>query len=423
LKVLTLNCGSSSVKYSLWDMKKPQKLSDGTVERVGLEGSFIEYEAVGVPRLKSATSVPDHKAAIELALKTLAKSHSHSMGSPSQIDAVGHRVVHGGDELTRSMIIDNNVRDEIAKWSELAPLHNPSNLLGIEAATKLLPNIPHIAIFDTTFLSTIPPHAHTYAIPKEWREKFGIRRYGFHGTSHLYVSRRAAVLLGKSPSQVNMISLHIGNGVSVTAVKEGLAHDHSMGLTPLEGAVMGTRCGDLDPAIPLYLVRKLGLTPEQMEDALNRRSGLLGITERYADRRDILMAADSGDGDCKLAFEIECYRLKKYIGAYVAALGRLDALVFTAGIGERSPRHREAICSGLEQMGIEVDRERNNNARGDSECEISSTSSRVKVYVIPTNEEIVFAEDTAAILEGRYAPHWNFRYSFEEANSGSSPKP
>ena len=410
LKILTLNCGSSSVKYSLWDM--PNKISSGIVERIGLERSFIEHAIVGGSSLRLEKAVADHTAAINLALETLTKSRSNPLSATTEIDAVGHRVVHGGNRLVASILIDPNVKEEIARWGEFAPLHNPPNLLGIEAAMKLLPDIPHVAVFDTTFLSTIPPHAHTYAIPKEWAKQFGIRRYGFHGTSHLYVSRRTAIHLGKSPDKVNLISVHIGNGVSVTAVRGGLAYDHSMGLTPLEGAVMGTRCGDIDPAIPLFLMRRLNLTPQQMEDALNRKSGLLGITARYADRRDILKGVDSGDQDCKLAFELECYKLKKYVGAYAAALGRLDAIAFTAGVGERSPRYREAICSGLEQIGVEFDSERNEEALGDLECEISSDSSQVKVYVIPTNEEAVFAEDTAAVVEGRYAPHWRFKYSF-----------
>ncbi len=410
LKILTLNCGSSSVKYSLWDM--PNKISSGIVERIGLERSFIEHAIVGGSSLRLEKAVADHTAAINLALETLTKSCSNPLSATTEIDAVGHRVVHGGNKLVASTLIGPNVKEEIARWSEFAPLHNPPNLLGIEAAMKLLPDIPHVAVFDTTFLSTIPPHAHTYAIPKEWAKQFGIRRYGFHGTSHLYVSRRTAIHLGKSPDKVNLISVHIGNGVSVTAVRGGLAYDHSMGLTPLEGAVMGTRCGDIDPAIPLFLMRRLNLTPQQMEDALNRKSGLLGITARYADRRDILKGVDSGDQDCKLAFELECYKLKKYVGAYAAALGRLDAIAFTAGVGERSPRYREAICSGLEQIGVEFDSERNEEALGDLECEISSDSSQVKVYVIPTNEEAVFAEDTAAVVEGRYAPHWRFKYSF-----------
>jgi len=410
LNVLTLNCGSSSVKYSLWTM--PDKISSGIIERIGLEGSFIEHETMDGPRQRLEKPIMDHKAAINLALEILAKHASHSSSGSPQIDAVGHRVVHGGSKLVASTLIDSDVMEEIARWSEFAPLHNPPNLLGIEAAMKLLPDIPHVAVFDTAFLSTIPPHAHTYAIPKEWAKQYGIRRYGFHGTSHLYVSRRSAVHLGKSPDKVNLVSVHIGNGVSVTAVRGGLAYDHSMGLTPLEGAVMGTRCGDIDPAIPLFLIRRLNLTSQQMEDALNRKSGLLGITTRYADRRDILKGVDSDDQDCKLAFELECHRLKKYIGAYAAVLGRLDAIAFTAGVGERSPRYREAICSGLEQIGVEFDSERNEKALGNSECEISSDYSQVKVYVIPTNEEAVFAEDTAAVVEGRYAPHWRFKYSF-----------
>ena len=416
MKVLTLNCGSSSVKYSLWDVKKEQRIARGIVERVGLSDSFIEHETADKSRVTVSKPIGDHSVAINSALETINKSHT-DLGDNIEIDAVGHRVVHGGNSLIKSTIINQNVKEEILRWSEFAPLHNPSNLLGIETAMELLPDIPHVAIFDTTFLSTIPPHVYTYAIPKKLIEQFMIRRYGFHGTSHLYVSRRVSALLRKKPSKVNSIILHIGNGVSITAVKEGLAYDHSMGLTPLEGAVMGTRCGDLDPSIPLYLMRKLGLMPDRMEDMLNRKSGLLGITEKYSDRRDILRNADTGDGNCKLAFEVECYRLKKYIGAYVAALGRVDAIAFTAATGERSPRYRESICSGLEELGIVIDGERNEKVTGSAESLISSDSSKVRVYVIPTDEEVVLAEDTVAILEGRYAPHWEFEYSFDKIGS------
>ncbi len=412
MNILTLNCGSSSVKYSLWDMRKFQKISSGIVERIGLEGAFIEHQTMSDSPVRLKRSVADHSEAISLVLG-LTKAPLVSENHSRKIDAVAHRIVHGGDKLVHSTIIDEKVKSEISKCSELAPLHNPPNLVGLESAMKLLPQVPHVGIFDTAFLSTIPSHVYTYAIPKEWTQSYGVRRYGFHGTSHLYVSRRTAAHLGRPYSQVNMITLHIGNGVSVTAIKRGLAYDHSMGFTPLEGAVMGTRCGDLDPAIPLYLMRKLNLTSEQMEDALNRKSGLLGITQRYSDRRDILRGVDSGDEDCKLAFEVECYRLKKYIGSYAAALGQLDAITFTGGTGERAPRYRETICSGLEQLAIQIDKERNDKASGESESEISSDSSRTKVFVIPTNEELVFAEDAAALLEGRYAPHWKFRYSFE----------
>ncbi|MBS7623430.1 acetate kinase [Candidatus Bathyarchaeota archaeon] len=412
MNILTLNCGSSSVKYSLWKTPDYRKILSGIVERIGLEGSFVEHHTTRSPPVRLERPVSDHSEAISLLLE-LSEVYPAPRKHAIEIDAVAHRIVHGGEKLAHSTIIDEEVKAEISRCIELAPLHNPPNLVGLESAMKLLPQIPHIGVFDTAFFSTVPPHVYTYAIPKEWARSYRVRRFGFHGTSHLYVSRRTAVHLGRPPSEVNMITLHIGNGVSITAVKQGVAYDHSMGFTPLEGAVMGTRCGDIDPAIPLYLMRKLNLQPEEMLDALNRRSGLLGITGRYSDRRDILKGVDSGDEDCKLAFEIECYRLKKYIGAYTAALGEVDAITFTGGAGERSPRYREATCSGLEQLSIRIDRDRNNQALGNIESIISSDASKIKVYAIPTNEERVFVEDAAALLEGRYEPYWKYRYSFE----------
>lgn len=414
MKIMTLNCGSSTVKYSLWEMPSGIKLCHGTVDKVTMGGSFIRHVELGRGETIHYHECPTHENAIKLIIDFLTKSQS-LIGGLSEISAVGHRVVHGGEHFTRSTIIDNEVMKKIEECSLLAPLHNPANLMGIKATMKLMPNIPHVSIFDTAFFTTMPPFVFIYALPYEWYKKYHIRRYGFHGTSHLYVSRKAALLLGKKPHKTNMITLHVGNGVSVTAVKRGVAYDHSMGFTPLEGAVMGTRCGDIDPTIPLYVMRMEKLGCEQMENILNRKSGLLGITDKYMDRRDILTAMKTGEERAKLAFEIECYRLRKYIGAYAAAMGRVDAIVFTGGVGENSYLHRAKICKGLEFLGLKFDHEKNKQAvGGEKEMEISSSDSRIKVFVIPTNEELVFAEDVFALLNNKYDVYTKFVYSFEK---------
>lgn len=402
------------MKYSLWDISTKRKLCSGIVERVTVGGSFIKHQVLGKREMAHKQDCPTHDVAIKLILDFLTSSEHGAIKEVSEISAVGHRVVHGGEKFTKSVRIDKTVIRVIEECCILAPLHNPPNLLGIKAAMNQMPKIPHIAIFDTAFLATIPKHIYTYALPYEWYKKYGIRRYGFHGTSHLYVSKRATVLLGKRPSEVNVITLHIGNGVSITAVKKGIAFDHSMGFTPLEGAVMGTRCGDIDPAISLYVMRIEKITPDEMDSILNKKSGLLGITGRYTDRRDIIKAAERRDQRSQLSINIECYRLKKYIGAYSAAMGGADAIVFTAGVGENSPLHRAKTCEGLDFMGVKIDPEKNGRAVGRSgEVEISTSDSCVKVFVIPTDEELVFVEDVKAILEGTYDVYTNFEYSFQ----------
>jgi len=398
MRVMTLNCGSSSVKYALFEIPGNQKLCYGIVHRVGLGGSFIEHVKLG-KKYTHDQECPTHAAAIKLVIQFLTDPERGMVKRLSEIRAVGHRVVHGGEKFAKPVLIDRAVIKAIKEHSELAPLHNPVNLAGIRAITNLMPGIPQVAVFDTAFFTTIPPHVFIYGVPYEWYEKYHIRRYGFHGTSHRYVARRGAVLLGKNPKAVNMITLHIGNGVSITAVKHGVAYDHSMGFTPLEGAVMGTRCGDIDPGILLYVMMKKKLAPRDMEPILNRKSGLLGITGKHSDRREILRAMDAGDERAKLSFEIECYRLRKYIGAYSAALGGVDAIVFTAGVGENSFLHRQKVCEGLEYLGIKLSFQRNKQAvGGQKEMEISSARSRVKVFVIPTNEELMIAEDTFTLV-------------------------
>jgi acetate kinase len=314
-----------------------------------------------------------------------------------------------------SVLIDDEVLEAIRSVKDLAPLHNPPNIAGIEAAKEVMPDIPHIAVFDTAFHQTMPEKAFLYPVPYEWYGMYGVRRYGFHGTSHLYVSRRAAVLLGKEPLQVNLITMHIGNGVSITAVKEGISVDTSMGLTPLEGAVMGTRCGDIDPAIVLFMIEKEGFYAEEIDMILNKKSGLLGITGKYMDRRDIEKAAKAGERRSQLAIEIETYRLRKYIGSYLAGLGKVDAIVFTAGAGEFNWELRQGVLQGMEHLGIKFDPDKNQKACSrDKEFLISADESPIKIFVIPTDEEIVFIEDVVAILEGRYETHTHFKYSFED---------
>jgi acetate kinase len=413
MDILALNCGSSSVKYQLYDWAKKEVIAKGMVERVTIGDSYIIHEVPGRETYREEYECPDHKVAIHLIIKTLADKIHGVVADMSQISAVGHRVVHGGEKFNRSVMINEAVLDAIKEVQHLAPLHNPPNISGIEAAQSVLPNVPHIAIFDTAFHQTLPEHAYMYPVPYEWYENYGVRRYGFHGTSHLYVSKRAAVLLGKDPKDCNIITMHIGNGVSHSAIKGGVSIDTSMGLTPLEGAVMGTRCGDIDPAIPMFIQQKEGISAKEVDSILNKKSGVLGITGKFTDRRDVIEGAEEGDQRCKLAIEIEGYRLKKYIGSYYAALGRLDAVVFTAGVGEMGWLLREKALEGLEHLGIKIDKEKNKNTMTrKSENVITTDDSPIKVFVIPTDEELVFTEDVVAILNKTYTDHMNFTYSF-----------
>ncbi|SNB46016.1 acetate kinase [Geobacter sp. DSM 9736] len=413
MDILALNCGSSSVKYQLFDWDRKEVIAKGMVERVIIGDSFILHEVPGRETYREESECPDHQVAIDLIIKTLTDPVHGVMTDVNQISAVGHRVVHGGEKFTRSVMIDEQVLDAVKEVQHLAPLHNPPNIAGIEAAQALLPKVPHVAIFDTAFHQTMPEHAYLYPVPYEWYEKHGVRRYGFHGTSHLYVSKRAAVLLGKKPSECNLVTMHIGNGVSHTAIMGGVSVDTSMGLTPLEGAVMGTRCGDIDPAIPAFMMQKENLSAKEIDSILNKKSGVLGITGRFTDRRDVIENANNGDRLCKIALDIEAYRLRKYIGSYMAAIGRLDAVIFTAGVGEMGWPIREKTIEGLEHIGIHLDKERNKSAMTRKrETLITTDDSPVKVFVIPTDEELVFTEDVAAILAGTYTDHMHFEYSF-----------
>ena len=413
--ILSFNCGSSSVKYQLYNWTKKEIIAKGVVERVTIGGSFCTHEVNHKEKITLEHDCPNHREAIKLIMDCLIHPEHGALKDLSDIYAVGHRVVHGGEKFFKSVIINQEVIETFKELIELAPLHNPPNIMGIEAAMELLPDIPHMAIMDTAWHQTMPPHVYTYAVPYQWYKKYGIRRYGFHGTSLLFVAKRAAVLLNKDPFKCNLISCHIGNGVSINAVKNGLSYDTSMGFTPLEGAMMGTRVGDHDAALDFYIMQKEGYSPKEMETILNKKSGILGITEKYVDRRDVLKATSQKDKKSQLALEMETYRLKKYIGAYAAALGRLDALIFTAGVGEMCSAIRAKVLGGLEILGIKYDSEKNKIARTrNAELDISVDDSGVKIFIIPTDEERVFVEDVVALLQGTYDIHTKFKYSFQD---------
>ncbi len=413
--VLSLNCGSSSVKYQLYNWNEKEVIAKGVVERVTIGDSFCVHEVNNREKITLQYNCPTHKEAIKLIVDTLIDPKHGAITKLSDISAIGHRVVHGGEKFAKSVLIDEEVLETFKELSVLAPLHNPPNITGIEAAMELLPDIPHAAIMDTAWHQTMEPYVYMYAVPYEWYEKYKIRRYGFHGTSLLYVAKRAAVLLNKDPFECNLISCHIGNGVSINAVRNGISYDTSMGFTPLEGAIMGTRAGDHDAALDFYVMQKEGYSPKEIDSILNKKSGVLGITGKYTDRRDVVKAANEGEERAKLAIDMEVYRLKKYIGAYAAALGRLDALIFTAGVGEMSTTTRSKIMDGLELFGIKYDSKKNSSTRTrNKESDISAEDSHVKIFVIPTDEELVFVEDVVALIEGNYDIHTNFKYTFQE---------
>lgn len=412
--ILTLNCGSSSVKYRLYDWDKQEGVASGVVERVTQEGSSIEHTAQGKEEYVHEHPCPDHREAIQLIMDTIVHPEHGAISDITDIKAVGHRVVHGGEEFKKSVIVDDDVLQTFRDIQHLAPLHNPANIMGIEAARAILPDVPHCAIMDTAWHQTMPKSSFLYATPYSWYTDYGVRRYGFHGTSFLYTAKRAAVLLGKDPFETNLIIAHVGNGASINAVRNGESLDTSMGLTPLEGLIMGTRSGDIDPAIPFHIMRMSNMSADEVERALNKRSGVLGITEKYVDRRDIEIAAEKGDEQAQLAIDMESYRIRKYIGSYAAALGRVDAVVFTAGVGERGPLIRQKATEGLDFMGIVIDENKNfASMTKNAETEISADDSPTKVFVIPTDEELVMTEDTYALMQGTYDVHTNFTYSFQ----------
>lgn len=411
--ILTLNCGSSSAKYQVYDWDNKVVMASGVVERIGDSGSCITHKAHG-KKIEFESPCPTHKEAIELILKEITDKEVGVIEDMSVIGAVGHRVLHGGDKFTKSVLVTPEVLDTFRSVVDLGPLHMPANIMGIEAAQKVLPDVPHAAVMDTAWHQTMPESSFMYAIPREWYTKYAARKYGFHGTSFLYTAKRAAALLGKEPKDTNLIICHIGNGASCCAVKNGVCYDTTMGLTPLAGLVMGTRSGDLDPALPFYIMRKTGMSVDEMDKALNKKSGLLGITGKYTDRRDVEKGAEEGDVLCKLGQEMEGYRIKKTIGAYAAALGKVDAIVFTAGVGEHSPRIRELATENLEILGVKMDLKKNALSNtSNAETLISADDSKVKIFVIPTDEELVMTEDAYALMKGTYDVHTNFKYSFQ----------
>ncbi len=421
MDILVLNSGSSSMKYILYRWEKRSAIAKGIVERVGMKGSCISHELIGHDTLKINRDCPGHMEAVDFIMEVLTEGDNPVIEHIEQISAVGHRVVHGGEKFNKSVIIDDSALETFRELSNLAPLHNPPNITGIEAAREVLPRIPHVAIMDTAWHQTMPDYGYIYALPYSWYSDHAIRRYGFHGTSFLYTAKRAAVLLGKDPFKANLVIAHLGNGVSFNAVKNGISVDTSMGFTPLEGAVMGTRAGDHDPAIDLYMMDTLGVSTEEMNTILNKKSGLLGITEKYIDRRDILKAAGEGDERARLAIEVETYRGKKYIGAYAAALGTVDAVVFTAGVGEMSSQIRGKMTGNLDALGIKIDEEKNLISQSRNiETDITAPGAKTKIFVIPTDEELVMVEDTVALLEGTYDIHTHFTYSFQSRDYTNS---
>ncbi len=401
MTVFVVNCGSSSIKYQLFDMPGESVIARGILERVGSPEAVLHMttdDKASEPRQVGETAGGDHKVALQTILKALIDEKV--IDSVEQIDAVGHRVVHGGEAITGSRIIDDEVLDVIRRNCELAPLHNPPNLSGIEAAMAAMPNVPHVAVFDTAFLASLPPKAYRYALPEQWYTEHHIRRYGFHGTSHRYVTLRASEMLGKPTDEINLITAHLGNGCSMTAVERGRPVDHSMGLTPLEGLVMGTRSGDIDPAIVLHLIGK-GMSVDQIDRALNKESGLLGLSGRSNDMRDLLSALEHGDEKAGLAVEIFVHRIVKYMGAYYAILPAVDAVVLTGGIGENSTPVRAMICQQLASLGVVLDAQSNEETTSGRGGAITTGDSALPVYVIPTNEELLIARDTMAITQGK----------------------
>lgn len=395
MKVLVINCGSSSLKYQVLDMENENLLAKGLVERIGIRGSLLTHEKTGQDKFKLEVAMNDHKEAIGHVLTVLIDKSHGVLESMDDIGAVGHRVVHAGEKYASSVLITDDVIAALEDCTELAPLHNPPNLLGIAACKELMPNTPMVGVFDTAFHQTMEPSAYIYAIPYEYYEKYGVRRYGFHGTSHQYVTQRAAEMLGRDPDNFKVITCHLGNGASISAVKNGVCVNTSMGFTPLEGLVMGTRSGDIDPAIISFLSDKEKVSVDAINNVLNKQSGVLGISGVSSDFRDIETAAAEGNYRANLAIEVFAHRVRHYIGSYFAELNGADAIIFTAGVGENDIDMRALICKDLENLGIELSEEAN-NVRG-KETDLSTPNSKVKILLVPTNEELVIARDTNEI--------------------------
>ena len=395
--ILVINSGSSSLKFQLLNMDNEAVMAQGQVEKIGLPSGIFTIKAEGLKN-KTELEIPNHEVAVELVLNGLLETKEAGLKSLDDIDAIGHRIVQGGDTFSKAVLIDEAVRAKIEEYGAMAPLHNPAHLKGIDACSKVMPGKPQVAVFDTAFHQTMEPMAFTYGLPKEYAEKHKIRRYGAHGTSHKYVSGRVAELMGKPVEELKIITCHLGNGSSITAVKNGKVVDTSMGFTPHEGMLMGTRCGDIDATAVLYLMKHEGFTPDRMDQMLNKESGLMGVSGVSSDFREIDEAIAAGNEQAKLARNIFIYRVKKYIGSYIAAMNGVDAIVFTAGIGENGPDVREEICADMDGLGIKIDTEAN-NVRG-KEINVSAPDAKVQVWVVPTNEELAIAQDTVAAAFG-----------------------
>ena len=396
MNILVINCGSSSLKYQLINSETEGVLAKGLCERIGIDG-MLTYQPEGGEKEKSEIAMPTHTEAINAVLAALTNEKSGVIKSLSEVGAVGHRVVHGGEKFTSSCLINDESMKAIEECNDLAPLHNPANLIGIRACQELMPGVPMVAVFDTAFHQTMPDVAYTYGIPYEYYEKYKVRRYGFHGTSHSYVSKRTAEIVGKPYDQMKIIVCHLGNGASISAVNCGKSVDTSMGLTPLEGLVMGTRSGDLDPAIIDFVGKKEGLSLDEMNEVLNKKSGMLGISGVSSDGRDLEAAAETGNKRAQLALDVFDYRVIKYIGAYAAAMNGVDAIAFTAGIGENNIKMRKDVCSSLTYLGVKLDEEKN-NVRGEERI-ISADDSKVQVLLVPTNEELAIAREPRALVK------------------------
>ncbi|MBQ9669708.1 MAG: acetate kinase [Prevotella sp.] len=397
MKILVLNCGSSSIKYALYDMDDRSVMAQGGIERVGMEGAFVKVKLPNGEKRTIEHDIPEHTEGVKLIFSLLTDKAIGAIKSLEEIDAVGHRMVHAGEKFAHSVVIDDEVIKAYEECIDLAPLHNPANLKGVNAVRSLMPNMPQVGVFDTAFHQTMPKHAFMYALPYELYEKYGIRRYGFHGTSHRYVSARACEYLGLDYEKQRIITCHIGNGGSVAAIKNGKCIDTSMGLTPLEGIMMGTRSGNVDAGALVYLQKKLGLSADELSDLLNKKSGMLGISGISSDMREVREAAENGNERAKLAISMYTYCIKKYVGAYAAAMGGCDIIVFTAGVGENQDIVRELVCTDMEYMGVEMDVEKNSKIRAE-EAVLSMPESKVKIVLIPTDEELMIASDTMSLV-------------------------
>ncbi len=401
MKILVINAGSSSIKYQLIDMESEQVLAKGLCDRIGIAGGSFKHKVEGREDYRLDVQMKNHAEAVQLVLDTLVSKEHGVIASRSEISAVGHRVLHGGEKFSGSVVIDKKVLATIEECCELGPLHNPHNLTGIRACEKLMPGVPQVAVFDTGFHQTMPDYAYLYALPYEYYEKYHIRRYGFHGTSHRYVSMRAAAMLGKKPEELRIVTCHLGNGSSIAAVKNGKCYDTTMGLTPLEGILMGTRCGSIDPAIVPLLMKKENLTPDQIDTIMNKKSGILGLTGGVtSDNRDIEEGARNGNKRYQLIESMLVHQLTKYIGGYAAAMGGVDAIVFAGGIGENNPHYRSRVADNLAFLGVRIDEAMNEKAKRTSvEYDISAPDATVKMLVIPTNEELMIAKDTEELTK------------------------